>query len=41
MTPLDNETIKTAQSLADEMVAVDGNEELTIFIAPVGKVVKK
>ena len=26
------------QSLADELVAVDGNEEFTVYIAPVGKV---
>ena len=29
------------QSLADELVAVDGNEELTVYIAPVGKVARK
>lgn len=29
------------QDLADELVAVDGNDELTVYIAPVGKVVRK
>lgn len=29
------------QELADELVAVDGNEELTVYIAPVGKVAGK
>jgi SagB-type dehydrogenase family enzyme len=29
------------QGLADELVAVDGNEEFTVYIAPVGKVVRK
>ena len=28
------------QGLADELVAVDGDEELTVYIAPVGKVVR-
>lgn len=26
------------QDLADELVAVDGNEEFTVYIAPLGKV---
>jgi SagB-type dehydrogenase family enzyme len=26
------------QGLADELVAVDGNEEFTVYIAPVGKI---
>jgi len=29
------------QDLADELVAVDGNEEFTVYIAPVGKVARK
>lgn len=29
------------QGLADELVAVDGNEEFTVYIAPVGKVPSK
>ena len=29
------------QTLADELVAVDGIEELTVYIAPVGKVARK
>jgi SagB-type dehydrogenase family enzyme len=29
------------QSLADELVAVEGSEELTVYIAPVGKVIGK
>lgn len=29
------------QSLSDELLGVDGNEESTVYIAPVGKVVRK
>jgi len=29
------------QRLADDLVGVDGNEELTVYIAPVGKVARK
>ena len=29
------------QDLADELVAVDGNEELTVYIAPVGKILRR